>query len=52
MRMATRAACLPGLSLALALWTAPAMAIDLTPLWDFSRPEVSGQRFQAVERDR
>ena len=24
------------------------MAIDLVPLWDFARPEVSEQRFQAA----
>jgi tetratricopeptide (TPR) repeat protein len=46
--MPTRAACFAGLSLALTLWTAPATAIDLTPLWDFSRPEVSEQRFKAA----
>lgn len=33
-----------------ALLTTPltAMAIDLAPLWDFSRPDVSEQRFQAA----
>jgi tetratricopeptide (TPR) repeat protein len=46
MQMATGAACFLGMSLA--LWSAPAMAIDLTPLWDFSRPEVSEQRFKAA----
>lgn len=48
MQMATGAACLLGMSLTLALWSAPAMAIDLTPLWDFSRPEVSEQRLKAA----
>jgi tetratricopeptide (TPR) repeat protein len=27
---------------------APAMAIDLAPLWDFSRPDISEQRFRAA----
>ena len=30
------------------VFAAPAMAIDLTPLWDFSRPDVSEQRFRAA----
>ena len=48
MRRATRAACLAGLFPALTLWAAPAIAIDMTALWDFSRPEVSEQRFKAA----
>ena len=28
--------------------TAPAMAIDLTPLWDFSKPELSERRFRSA----
>ncbi len=27
---------------------APSMAVDLTPLWDFSRPDLSEQRFRAA----
>jgi tetratricopeptide (TPR) repeat protein len=46
--MPTRSACAAGLSFALALWAAPATAIDLAPLWDFSQPEVSEQRFKAA----
>lgn len=33
---------------ALATLSAPAMAIDLTPLWDFNRPDVSEQRLRAA----
>jgi tetratricopeptide (TPR) repeat protein len=32
----------------LALASSAAMAVDLAPLWDFSRPEVSEQRFRAA----
>ena len=28
-----------------------AMAIDLTPLWDFSRPDISEQRFRSALKD-
>jgi len=34
--------------LGLSLWGTSAMAIDLAPLWDFSRPDVSEQRFRAA----
>jgi tetratricopeptide (TPR) repeat protein len=37
--------------LGLIVWGEPAMAIDLTPLWDFSRPELSEQRFRAALAD-
>lgn len=30
------------------VFATPAMAIDLTPLWDFSRPDLSEQRFRAA----
>jgi hypothetical protein len=32
----------------LLLTTTPVMAIDLEPLWDFKRPELSEQRFKAA----
>lgn len=35
-------------SLLLGFTTNPAMAIDLAPLWDFARPDVSEQRFRAA----
>lgn len=35
-------------SLLSTLLAAPAMALDLTPLWDFARPELSEQRFRAA----
>jgi tetratricopeptide (TPR) repeat protein len=33
------------------LLTSTAMAIDLAPLWDFSKPELSEQRFRAALQD-
>jgi tetratricopeptide (TPR) repeat protein len=36
------------ISLVIALHAAPAMAIDLAPLWDFGQPELSEQRFRAA----
>ncbi len=36
------------LTTALTLLATPAMAIDLAPLWDFSQPAVSEQRFRAA----
>lgn len=33
------------------LWARPAQAIDLAPLWDFARPELSEQRFRAALAD-
>ena len=35
-------------SLPLCFTTNPAMAIDLAPLWDFARPDVSEQRLRAA----
>jgi len=37
--------------LGLIVWGKPAMAIDLTPLWDFARPDLSEQRFRAALAD-
>ncbi|OYV01544.1 MAG: hypothetical protein CFE45_04395 [Burkholderiales bacterium PBB5] len=37
--------------LCMGLWATPAQAIDLAPLWDFARPEVSEQRFRAALAD-
>jgi len=39
---------LVSLCISLVLWTGTTMAIDLAPLWDFSRPDVSEQRFRAA----
>jgi tetratricopeptide (TPR) repeat protein len=44
----TRLRALACYSLCLGLWTSAASALDLTALWDFSRPEVSEQRFRAA----
>lgn len=35
-------------SLCLSLSTGPALAIDIVPLWDFARPDVSEQRFRTA----
>jgi tetratricopeptide (TPR) repeat protein len=47
-RLRTRTATLAAAFLGFALLTTTAMAIDPTPLWDFSRPDVSEQRFRAA----
>ncbi len=39
---------LPALTIATLCCAMPAMAIDLTPLWDYSKPELSEQRFRAA----
>jgi tetratricopeptide (TPR) repeat protein len=35
-------------STCLGLWTGAAFAIDIDPLWDFARPDISEQRFRAA----